>query len=236
LNDLLEQGAGIHADVLKAIYLTLEKIGDVETINLMLQPELLLGDSKKDTQRSLKRLSLSLGIPDYLWAEAFQPSLVANSGDAYRAAILEIIDAVACEGSVEYLKAILENSSSPDYALAYRSLQRWPQEKNLYAADMWIILYSADSATEADQQKAVSALQKLLKNRHPDYYPAQIDLLLEVGQSELPVEFKHALFGVYAEPGDHFYSWYFPQAKRFLMPAVDMPDVAEVAQQIIDKL
>ena len=236
LNTLLVDGAALDPSVLKAIYQTQEKIGDVNTVQLMLKPELILSEQKRDTQRSLKRLSLSLGIPEYLWAEAFQPSLVANPGADYRAAILEIIDSVACAGSVGYLQAILENPESPDYALAYRSLQRWPQEKNLYAAEMWIMLYTAEGASEADQKKAVAAIQKMLKNRHPDYYPRQINLLLEVGKADLPVELKHALFNVYAEPGDHFYAWYFHQAKRRLQPALEMPDVADIAQQIINKL
>ena len=67
------------------------------------------------------------------------------------------------------MKAILEDPSSPDYALAYRSLQRWPRDKNLYAADMWLLIYSAAGATDADQSKAEAALKKLLDNKHPDF-------------------------------------------------------------------
>lgn len=236
LNSLLQDAVSMDADVRKATYQTLETIGNTETVNLMLDSKLFLSDFKRDTQRSLKRLALSLGIPAALWTDSFKPALAANDTDAYRAAILEIFDAVACAESVDYLKAILKDPSSADYTTAYRVLQRWPEEKNLYAADIWLMLYEAEGASDADQAKAESAITKLLQNRHPDFYPAQINLLLEVGRMDLPVEFKQRLFSVYAEPGDHFYSWYFPQAKHRLQPALQIPDVAEVAQQIIDKL
>jgi hypothetical protein len=236
LNGLLHDAASMDADVRKATYQTLETIGNIETVNLMLDPNLLLSDFKRDTQLSLKRLALSLGIPAALWKDSFEPALVANDTDAYRAAILEIFDAVACAESVEYLKAILKDPASSDYSSAYRVLQRWPQEKNLYAADMWLLIYAAETASEAEQAKAQAAITKLLQNRHPDFYPAQINLLLEVGKSDLPVEFKQSLFSVYAAPGDHFYAWYFPQAKHRLQPALQIPDVAEIAQQIINQL
>ncbi len=236
LNAQLQDAENLDAEVLKATYKTLEQIGDFESVRLMLNPKLMLGDYQRDTQRSLKRLSLSLGIPDDLWAEAYQPALAANESADYRAAILEILDGVACSGSVSYLKAILEDPSSPDYALAYRSLQRWPQNKNLYAADMWLLIYSAEGATDADQSKAEAALKKLLDNKHPDFYPAQINLLLQVGAADLPMELKTYIYAVYAEPQEHFYSWYHPSAKRLLQPAVNLPDVAEAAQLMLNKL
>jgi hypothetical protein len=99
-----------------------------------------------------------------------------------------------------------------------------------------LLIYAAETASEAEQAKAQAAITKLLQNRHPDFYPAQINLLLEVGKSDLPVEFKQSLFSVYAAPGDHFYAWYFPQAKHRLQPALQIPDVAEIAQQIINQL
>jgi len=212
LNAQLQDVTNLDAEVLKAIYKTLEQIGDFQSVRLMLDPKMMLGDYQRDTQRSLKRLSLSLGIPDDLWAEACQPALAANESADYRAAILEILDGVACSGSVSYLKAILEDPSSSDYELAYRSLQRWPQEKNLYAADMWLLIYSAEGATDADQSKAEAALKKLLENKHPDFYSAQINLLLQVGAADLPMELKTYIYAVYAEPQEHFYSWYHPSA------------------------
>jgi hypothetical protein len=120
--------------------------------------------------------------------------------------------------------------------LAYRSLQRWPQDKNLYAADMWLLIYSAEGATDADQSKAEAALKKLLDNKHPDFYPAQINLLLQVGVADLPMELKTYIYAVYTEPQEHFYSWYHPSAKRLLQPAVNLPDVAEAAQLMLNKL
>ena len=236
LNGLLQDGGNMNIEIRKAIYQALEQIGDIESVHILLDPKLILGEYKRDTQLSLKRLSLSLGIPDYLWAEVYQPTLVANDDSDYRAAILEILDGVACEGSVEYLKSILKDPSSPDYALAYRSLQRWPQGKDLYTADMWLLVYAADTASDADRQKAEAALKKILENKHPNFYQAQIDLLLRVGKSDLPVEFKHRVFAVYAEPQEHFNSWYHPSAKRLLQPAVAIPDVAEIAQEMINKL
>ena len=237
LNGLLLEAGDLDAEVRKATYKSLEQIGNAQSVSLMLNPKLMLGAFQKDTQRSLKRLSLSLGIPDYLWSEAYQPSLLANDTADYRAAILAILDGLACEGSVGYLQTILEDPTSSDYALAYRSLQRWPNEKNLYASGMWLLIYNADSATDADREKAEGAIQKLLQNRHPDFYPPQINLLLEVGAStDLPVALKQSLFNVYAGPEEHFPSWYNPQAKRLLQPAVEMPDVAAIAQAIINKL
>lgn len=236
LNELLPQAGSLDAALRKAIYKTLEQIGNTETVDLMLDPDLILSDFQKDTQRSLKRVCLSLGIADYLWAESFEPALQANATDDYRAAILAILDGVACEGSVTFLKGLLSQPSSSDYALAYRSLQRWPDDTALYSADMWLLTYRAEHATDTDRSKAEAGIKKVLSNRHPDYYPAQIDFLLEVGESDLPVEFKRSLFSVYAEPADHFYAWYFPHAKRLLQPAVDMPDVSDVAQEIINKL
>lgn len=236
LNGLLQNAASMDPEVRKACYQTLEQVGDIQTVNLMLDPKLLLSEFKRDTQRSLKRMALALGIPDALWADSFQPALETHPSAAYRAAILEIFDAVACASSVDYLKAQLQDPASPDYKLAYRSLQRWPQDKNLHAADIWLMLYQAENATDADRAKAEAAIIKLLKNRHPDFFLAQINLLLEIGRSELPVEFKRSLFSVYAEPGDHFYAWYFPQAKHRLQPALQIPDVADIAQEIINKL
>jgi hypothetical protein len=224
------------ATLKEAAFKSLESIGDDGSIQSLLKL-IIGGDAQsKPAQRSLKRLSLNFGAAEYQWNELYLPALNVAANDSARQALIQILDGVACEPVVIYLREILLDRDSTLRPAAMTVLQRWPLREGLYAGDLWLAIGSDESATEKEINNSVRALKKMLM--HPEYafQFAQIDLLVAIAQSNLPLEYKLELLRLYDDPKVHFNRGLYGHVKQGLNKVKDDPLISAQVIQMIGKI
>ena len=204
LNRMIE--GDVDPSLQEAAFTALEFIGDDESIRSLLSIVTDGGEQQRAAQRSLKRLSLNFGAPEYQWEKFYHPALESAANDSEREAILQILDAVACRPMVAYLKEILLGPGpSPLLPAAVSVFARLPLEPSLQGADVWLTILSAESSTDDARGKAVAGLQKMLTHGAHNFYPAQADLIVKIIQGDLPLERKRELLSGYDDPAKHFF-------------------------------
>jgi HEAT repeat protein len=224
------------ATLKEAAFKSLESIGDDGSIQSLLKL-IIAGDAQsKPAQRSLKRLSLNFGAAEYQWNELYLPALNVAANDSARQALIQILDGVACEPVVIYLREILLDRDSTLRPAAMTVLQRWPLQEGLYAGDLWLAIGSDESATEQEINNSVRALEKMLKHREYAFQFAQIDLLVAIAQSNLPLEYKLELLRLYDDPKVHFNPGLYGHVKRGLNKVKDDPLLSAQVIQMIGKI
>jgi len=235
LNEIIS--GSTDAALKKAAFTSLESIGNAESIRILLIMS-TAGDSQSSAaQRSLKRLSMNFGAPDYQWKELYHPALESADTDTARQAIVQILDGVACQGVITYLQKVLSESDSALRSAAFSALQRWPRQTALYDGDLWLFIASDESATDNERSQAARALKKLLTQDGHPFYIAQADLLVKITQAELPLAYKRDLLNVYEDPTQHFsVSWRRGSVIERLKVVENDPQVGDLVKQIISKL
>ena len=224
------------ATLKEAAFKSLESIGDDGSIQSLLKL-IIGGDAQsKPAQRSLKRLSLNFGAAEYQWNELYLPALNVAANDSARQALIQILDGVACEPVVIYLREILLDRDSTLRPAAMTVLQRWPLREGLYAGDLWLAIGSDESATEQEINNSVRALKKMLKHREYAFQFAQIDLLVAIAQSNFPLEYKLELLRLYDDPKVHFNPGLYGHVKQGLNKVKDDPLLSAQVIQMIGKI
>jgi hypothetical protein len=221
----------------EAAFNSLESIGNDESIRILLTISTSEDVQSRAAQRSLKRLSMNFGAPLYQWQELYLPTLESADNDAARQAVIQILDGVACEQVIAYLQAILIEGDSALRLAAMSALQRWPLQEQLYDADLWLSIASAESATDKERSQAARALKKCLTHSSHPFYNAQADLLVKIVQAELPLEYKRDLLSMYEDPERHFsVQWKRRLVIQSLKTVETDPQVGDLVKQIINKL
>jgi len=192
------------AQLNEVAFKSLESIGNDESIRNLLKIVIADDAQSKAAQRSLKRLSMNFGAAEYQWQTLYRPVLESIGNDAARQAVIQILDGVACEPVAVYLREILLESDSALRPAAISALQRWPLQEPLYDGDLWLMIASAESATDKERSQAARALKKVLTHSSHSFYNAQADLLVAIVQAPLPLEYKRDLLNVYEDPMKHF--------------------------------
>jgi len=236
LNEIISTSTD--AQLKEAGFKSLESIGNDDSIRNLLKIIITDDAQSKTAQRSLKRLSMNFGAVEYQWQALYHPALESAGNDAARQAVIQILDGVACEPVAVYLQEILLESDSALRPAAISALQRWPLQEPLYEGDLWLIIASAESATDKERSQAARVLKKLLTHRSHKFYNAQADLLVAIAQAELPLEYKRNLLSVYEDPMKHFGSvqWRRGQVIQRLKVVGNDPQVGDLVTQIINQL
>ncbi|MGB0344670.1 MAG: ThuA domain-containing protein, partial [Coraliomargarita sp.] len=220
----------------EAVFKALETIGDAASAQVLLDRVLRTDAQSRAAQRSLKRLSLKMGAPEFLWTEIYAPALEKAEFDDQRTMILDILDGVACGDSLGYLQPILQDRGSALRPAALRVLQRWPLQEGFAAADLWLDVIAQEAAAEEEASKAKRALSKMLAHKDHNVNLRQAELMVKIAKSALGPEDKRGLLDVYDDPVAHFYKRHRPAVKERLEELKDDPVVGERIGEILEKL
>lgn len=161
VNTLLsnEMNSAATGDILSAI----EKIGDVESCRILIDG--ILGNSPdlpvRQFQRSLKRLTIRLGMDDHLWENLFLPAITHAPNDTSRARIVEILDCLSnSKQTMEYVTGLLDEEENPVLLkAASASSRRWT---NLNIGTYWIDVARDQNASSQNIRTAKAALIRLI--------------------------------------------------------------------------
>ena len=111
-------------------------------------------------------------------------------------------------------------------------MKRWPLQKELYEADLWLEIVTAESATEDELSQVATTLKKMLTYRNHEFNLSQAALMIKIAQADLPVEYKRSLLSVYEDPAAHFVPWKKPQVKNQLKKIEDHPEVGDIIKEM----
>jgi HEAT repeat protein len=229
--ELLNQiaaGAG-DDEVREAAFKSLEVIGDLASIRVLVNLIATQDALYKSAQRSLKRLTLNYGAGDYLWHSMYQPALMTASNDNAREALILILDGIAGEQSLAYLGSILVDGDSALKPAAIRTLQRWPTRD---AGDQWIQFAVSDAASEKEKSTAKKAVIKLITWGSPKIEVDQIKLAAQAILEVDDADFRESILSLYSTPNGR-------QKRRldaYLKYLGDDPTVAARIQEFLSAL
>ncbi|GEM_PF-6408316 len=146
--------------VLEAAFSALEKIGDMDSVRNLLSIVVKGGGSRRSAQRSLKRLSVSYGVPELQWEEAYELALSNAKSIEDRESVILILDGVACEPAMDYLMGSLSEAKLRSSVI--KTLKRWTRYK---AGLAWVDLASREDATDKEKATAVSELRRVFSSK-----------------------------------------------------------------------
>jgi hypothetical protein len=211
--------------LVSASFLAIEKIGDMESIKVLVDAVLAGGPNQRSAQRSLKRFSLNFGDPNLQWATVFEPAL-ENATTRQKEGLIQILDAVACVGSIKFLEA---NSNDSELRSAIiKTLQRWTTYE---VASVWVNIASADGATEKDVSTAAKGLERTFSSNS---MTGSIDDKIEaaasaIRQTSIP-ELKKAVLVPFQ--GD-IPRWHKNKLKNVFKSLTSDPDVGDAISELI---
>ncbi|MDB4384898.1 hypothetical protein N9Z12_02495 [Opitutaceae bacterium] len=151
---------GNESAIREAAFRGMESIGDSGSIAILLNIVLSADPDKRQAQGSLKKLSASLAVPDYLWNGFYAPALRAAPSDELRRDVLAILDGSSGPAAAAYL----ENLILSDHALrpeALKSLQRWT---DISGGDVWLAIAAAKNSSAQEKKMAQTNIVRLLKS------------------------------------------------------------------------
>jgi HEAT repeat protein len=194
-------GPGQPDTIRKAAYRTLESIGNVDSCNVLVAT-IVQGDGwQRLAQTSLKRLCVAAGREDDIWQGAFKPALDSTVDDDAREALLAVLDGVACNGSLSYLKGIIADPTHTLRPAALRSLARWPQ---FAAGEVWLGVMVTTGALPED---IAAAKRGILRALSQDDIVAHANLKLKLAakaiQQARTLDFKQAVLARYDAPSQY---------------------------------
>lgn len=144
----------------EAAFRGMEIIGDTASVALLLDIVLSDDPEKRQAQGSLKKLSASLAVPDYLWNDHYAPALSAAASDELRKDVLAILDGTSGPAAAAYLEELIlsDHALRPD---ALESLQRWT---DISAGDVWLAVWAAPGSSKQEKEMARASIIRLLKS------------------------------------------------------------------------
>jgi hypothetical protein len=145
-------------------------------------------------QGSLKKLSASIGVPEYLWTDYYQPTLRSAPNDAMRIKVIEILDGVSSESPAAYLLDLVMKEP-PLRADAFKALSRWT---DISAGEVWLKIEAAPTASEADKSLAQNGLKRLLSSsRVTGAESDRVLLAVKAIRQISSVDFKRAVLSAF---------------------------------------
>jgi len=214
-------------EVRKAAISTLESIGNMDTIQLFIVMMLAEDILSRDVQRSLRRLSLNFGAPDFQWDTAYKPALDSASSDKARESLVLIMDGVESEHALKYLEQNILDESSPLRSASLRTLQRYG---SLDSGNTWIAVASQPGASESEVSSAQRSIAKILKSNDWHTSWKRVDLAVKAIKEVDNVEFKKGILAVYqsSPPASQ------KQHMKTKFKAIENdPDVGAIVKQIL---
>lgn len=182
------------AKLRQAAFKSLELIGTIESVQILLDVILEGGASTRAAQGSLKKLSVSMAKASTLWRNHYQPALKSAGSDAQKKSILVILDGVSCGAAAGYLQGLITSNSSLR-SDALRSLSRW---SDVSAGAVWLKLMSAPNASDADIAAAQKGIKRILSQKSvAGSEAAKSDLAAKAVQQSPDAAFKDVVLSVY---------------------------------------
>ena len=230
--------AGNPDNLRKAAFSALEQIGNMESVRILLSVIVDQDGLMRDAQRSLKRRSNNMGIPEFQWESAYEPALTAASSDETRKGVLAILDGISCSKAAKYLGTLI-SSDSPLRADALRSLSRWT---DISAGEIWLELAVADGADEATIASSLRGLQRVLTTESvAGDGKDKVDLAIRAIQQAPNAGFKMGIVECYlvedpeAEVDEAIFNWSSNRELRKRLPELlEDPDVGEALARVLD--
>ena len=219
---------GNEPELRKAAFKGLEVVGNTESLNKLLG-YVVEGDPLTfQAQGSLKKLSVSIGVPDYLWTESYEPVLRRAANDEVRGKVIEILDGISGERAAAYLQDLVM-TQSPLRTDALKVLSRWT---DLSAGEVWLAIEAAPTASDADRAMALSALKRLFSSdRITGDDRARVDLGVKAIQQISTVDFKRAILSSFKGKNP----WTTSQQIGMSFPVLlSDPDIAVQVQALIE--
>ncbi len=155
-------GAETEPAVVEAAVKTAEKLGNFETLRIMINrilkeqnPEIL-----KQIQLSAKRVSAGVDDPERVWDELFEPVLLdAGADDEQKERLVLIADAAPTPESLDYLENSVREGPPTLRTAAVRNLVRWSR---ISAIDTVVELLQTGALTEQESRILWSAAMRIL--------------------------------------------------------------------------
>jgi len=237
LNDMLQSVNSLERSLAQEILSALEVLGNDRSIQLLLSSICQKGPYLKLAQKSLYRLSSRYGAAQNQWNDFYYPMLSGKNSATCQADIVDILAAVPCEGSLEYITQILFDPNSDLKKNAMRSMLRWPIEPNLQVCFLWLRLIESGILSTQDTTRAYAQFKKSLLKRHHKFFLAQGKLLVAIAQSSIPLATRQELLSVYKDPKNHFYHGHLRAQVAKLLQAVSADELlGSQVQALIDAL
>lgn len=185
---------GNPAEIRVAAFRGMEVIGNVKSIESLLQSVLSDDPEKRQAQGSLKKLSANLGVPDFLWQELYAPAIKSAESDQLRSDVLAILDGISCKGAADYLEELI----TKDHDLrtdALRSLQRWT---HISGGNVWLAMARNANVGTKDKSSAQTGILRLLKsNRVSGDDQLRVNLAKEAILQFPNAEFQQSIIDLY---------------------------------------
>jgi len=190
-------GAGHPDEIRKGAYKALESINDLETCRVLAAAVVKDDAWRKPAQLTLKRVCVYRNEPQAIWNGAFAPAL-ESADNGGREALLAILDGVACNESLAYLKKAIETPGNPLRPAALRSLARWP---HFNAGEAWVTVAAAEGSASEDVTAAERGIVRVLTRKEISAKADQrVKLAGKAIQKGPTPEFKQAILACYEKP------------------------------------
>ena len=237
LNSMLQNVNSLERPLAQEVLSALEVLGNDRSIQLLLNSICQKGPYLKLAQKSLYRLSSRYGVAQNQWDDFYYPMRSGKNSATCQADIVDILAAVPCEGSLEYITQILFDPNSALKKNAMRTMLRWPIEPNLKVCFLWLRLIESGILSTQDTTRAYAQVKKSLLMRHHEFSLAQGKLLVAIVQSSIPLEIRKELLSVYNDPRNHFYRGHFrSKVAKLLQPLTANEQLGNEVQAFIDSL
>ena len=227
INELAQSGQD--PALRQAAFKAMEIVGDTKSVDQLLAIVLATDPLKRPAQGSLKKLSFSIGVPDYLWTHHYQPALAAAPSDEARQGALEILDGISGPAAASYLESLIPDGH-PLRADALTVLTRW---SDVSAGEVWLAV-AKKSFRKADQTAVQNGLKRLISsNRVTGGDANKVKLAAQSLIQITDPEFRAAVLKNYEGRLSRDTTRELPTAFK---PLLNDPSLAVKVQAILDKL
>lgn len=218
-----------HAPAIReAAFKGMEVVGDTASVTQLLAIVLAQDPLKRSAQGSLKKLSASIGAPDYLWENHYAPALVMAGSDDARRGVLEILDGISGEAAAAYVQSLILKPH-PLRADALKVLNRW---SDISAGPVWLALAKQNNV--ADLTTATTGLKRIIgSNRITGGADARVKLAAQAVAQISSLEFRKDILSNYEGRLDRDTAREFPKAFK---PLLSDPILAPPIQAILNRL
>ena len=213
----------------QAAFKAMEIVGDTKSVDQLLAIVLATDSLKRPAQGSLKKLSFSIAVPDYLWTNHYQPALAVAPSNEARQGVLEILDGISGPAAASYVESLIL-TDHPLRADALTILNRW---SDISAGQVWLAL-AKKSSKKTDQTAAKNGLKRLISsNRVTGGDANKVNLSAQSLTQIKDSEFRKAVLKNYEGKLSRDTTRELPKAFK---PLLNDPTLAAESQAILDNL
>lgn len=219
----IAQTASAPKELRLASFRALENIGDLKSAHVLAGLIRANDPLLNPVQLSLKRFALNFGAPEVIWTEIYEPALRPTVDRQVQENFLLILDAVACQPSLDALAKVIATPTSELHAAAISTLKRWP---DYTACSIWIDIAAAPNASADDIANAQAALVRTFKANDAKTENQRIKLAVQAIQQGPNAAFKQAILSCYENANAKLRQ----KLKPMFKPLANDPDVGALVK------